>query len=120
MAGTAADVGAAYFDAWKAGDFARLRTILADDATFDGPLGHAGNADECIAGLERMSQFVTDIVIRKTFVDGPDVLTWYDMHTARTDPLPTVNWRQWRTARSFPSRRSSIPVRSAHPPAVAG
>jgi len=93
MAGTAADVGAAYFDAWKAGDFARLRTILADDATFDGPLGHAGNADECIAGLERMSQFVTDIVIRKTFVDGPDVLTWYDMHTARTDPLPTVNWR---------------------------
>ena len=93
MAGTAADVGAAYFDAWRAGDFARLRTILADDATFDGPLGHAGNADECIAGLERMSQFVTDIVIRKTFVDGPDVLTWYDMHTARTDPLPTVNWR---------------------------
>ena len=32
---TVADVGAAYFDAWKAGDFARLRTILADDATFD-------------------------------------------------------------------------------------
>jgi ketosteroid isomerase-like protein len=93
MAGTAADVGAAYFDAWKAGDFARLRTILADDATFDGPFGHAGNAEECIAGLERMSQFVTDIVVHKTFVDGPDVLTWYDMHTARTDPLPTVNWR---------------------------
>ena len=71
----------------------RLRTIVADDATFDGPLGHAGNADECIAGLQHMSQFMTDIVIRKTFVDGPDVLTWYDMHTARTDPLPTVNWR---------------------------
>jgi len=35
MVDTAADVGAAYFDARQAGDFARLRTILADDATFD-------------------------------------------------------------------------------------
>ncbi len=88
-----ADVAASYFDAWKRHDFARLRTILADDVTFDGPLGHAANAEECIAGLKRMSEIVTDIVIRKTFVDGPDVLTWFDLHTATTDPLPTVNWR---------------------------
>ena len=88
-----AEVAAIYFDAWKAGDFARLRAILADDVTFDGPLGHAGNAEECIAGLRRMSEIVTDIVVRKTFVDGADVLTWFDLHTARTGPLPTVNWR---------------------------
>jgi hypothetical protein len=93
MTGSAADVAATYFDAWKAGDFARLRTILADDVTFDGPLGHAGNAAECIAGLRRMSQIVTDIVIRKTFIDGADVLTWFDLHTAKAGPLATVNWR---------------------------
>jgi hypothetical protein len=93
MTDTAADVAASYFDAWKRGDFTRLRAILADDVTFDGPLGHAGNAEECIAGLKRMSEIVTDIVIRKTFIDGPDVLTWFELHTARTDPLPTVNWR---------------------------
>jgi hypothetical protein len=88
-----ADVAGTYFDAWKAGDFTRLRAILADDVTFDGPLGHAANAEECIAGLKRMSETVTDIVIRKTFIDGADVLTWFDLHTARTGPLPTVNWR---------------------------
>jgi hypothetical protein len=93
MTDSAADVAASYFDAWKRGDFARLRTILADDVTFDGPLGHAGNAEECIAGLKRMSEIVTDIVIQKTFIDGADVLTWFDLHTASTDPLPTVNWR---------------------------
>ena len=93
MTDAAADVAASYFDAWKRHDFARLRTILADDVTFDGPLGHAANAEECIAGLQRMSEIMTDIVIRKTFVDGPDVLTWFDLHTAITDPLPTVNWR---------------------------
>ncbi len=90
---TAANVGGMYFEAWKAGDFARVRSILADDVTFDGPLGHAGNAEECVAGLRRMSQIVTDIVIRKTFVDGPDVLTWFDLYTTAAGPLPTVNWR---------------------------
>jgi hypothetical protein len=88
-----ADVAAAYFDAWQARDFGRLRTLLADDVTFQGPLGRAGNADECIAGLRRMSEIMTGIVIRKTFVDGPDVLTWFDLHTAGTGPMPTVNWR---------------------------
>ena len=67
-----ADVAGTYFEAWQAGDFERVRSVLADDVTFDGPLGHASNADECIAGLKRMSQIVTDIVIRKTFVDGPN------------------------------------------------
>lgn len=41
---TPGEVGAAYFEAWKRGDFAAVRSILADDATFDGPLGRAANA----------------------------------------------------------------------------
>ena len=90
---TATEVADAYFEAWKAGDFERVRSVLADDVTFDGPLGHASNAEECIAGLKRMSRIVTDIVIRKTFTDGPDVLNWFDLHTSQADPLPTVNWR---------------------------
>jgi ketosteroid isomerase-like protein len=93
MTSTAAQIGATYFDAWKRGDFDAVREILADDATFDGPLGHASNAEECVAGLQRMSKIVTDIVERKTFVDGDDVLTWFDLHTADAGPLPTVNWR---------------------------
>ncbi|HET7014840.1 MAG TPA: nuclear transport factor 2 family protein [Streptosporangiaceae bacterium] len=92
--GDVAEIGATYFEAWQAGDFDRLRTILADDVTFDGPLGKASNADECIAGLQGMSQIVTAIVIHKTFVDGPDVLTWFDLYTAKaTAAMPTVNWR---------------------------
>jgi hypothetical protein len=90
---TAAAVAGTHFDAWKAGDFDRVRLVLADDATFDGPLGHASSTAECMAGLKRMSQVMTDIVIRKIFVDGPDALTWFDLHTAQNDPLPTVNWR---------------------------
>jgi ketosteroid isomerase-like protein len=93
MADTAADVAETYLQAWRAGDFDTLRTTLADDATFDGPLGQARSADECITGLQNMSKIMTDIVVRKTWADGNDVVTWFDLHTADTDPLPTVNWR---------------------------
>ena len=77
MTDAAADVAATYFDAWKRRDFTRLHTILAEDVTFDGPLGHAASAEECIAGLKRMSEIVTDngkiTAIRVTF--GPRPLT---------------------------------------------
>jgi hypothetical protein len=81
-----------YFRAWKDRDFATLRSILADDATFRGPLGRADSADECVAGLTGMSQMMTDIVVQKRVVDGADVLTWFDLHTTDAPPCPTVNW----------------------------
>jgi hypothetical protein len=88
-----AALAATYFGAWKAHDFEEFRSILADDVTFTGPLGQAGNADECVKGIQGMSQIMTDVVIRKTFIDGPDILTWFDLHTKVTeDPLPVANW----------------------------
>ena len=81
-----------YFRSWKDGDFDTLRSILADDATFRGPLGTADDADACIRGLRGMSAIVTDIVIQHMFIDGPDVLTWFDLHTSVAPPCPTANW----------------------------
>jgi hypothetical protein len=88
----AGQLAAAYFDAWKQKDFDALRAILADNATFEGPLGTASNADECVAGLRGMSEIMTDIVVRKRFVAGSDVLTWFDLHTTVAPPAPTANW----------------------------
>ena len=34
----AATAAATYFDAWQARDFTRLRSVLADDVDFAGPL----------------------------------------------------------------------------------
>jgi len=50
-----------YFTAWKGRDFATLRSILADDVTFDGPFAQLDTADACVAGLRGMSEIVTDI-----------------------------------------------------------
>jgi hypothetical protein len=81
-----------YFESWKSKDFDTLRGVLADEVTFRGPLGTADDADACLRGLRGMSQIVTDIVIQKMFVDGADVLTWFDLHTSVAPPAPTANW----------------------------
>jgi len=92
----AAEAAGAYFDAWQARDFARLRAVLADDVDFAGPLGQVTGADECLRGLEGLSRILTGIEVRKVFTDGPDVLTWYDMATSVAEPVPVANWMHIR------------------------
>ena len=90
----AAEAAASYFQAWLARDFTRLRTVLADDVDFAGPFGQVTGADECLRGLEGLARIITGMEIRKVFTDGPDVLTWYDMATTVTEPVPVANWMQ--------------------------
>jgi hypothetical protein len=85
-------VAATYFAAWKARDFETFRSILADDVTFRGPLGTADSAEECVTGIEGLSQIVTEIDVKQVFVEGNDVLTWFDLHTSVAPPCPTANW----------------------------
>jgi ketosteroid isomerase-like protein len=82
----------AYFTAWRAKDFDTMRSLLADDATFRGPLGTADNAEECLEGLRHMAESMTDIVVHTVVADGPDVITWFDLHMDGVEPLPTANW----------------------------
>ena len=86
MTQTPAHIAATYFEAWKAKDFDTLASILHEDATFRGPLGTADSGEECVAGLKGMSQIVTDIDIAHVFVDGPNVLTWFELHTSIRAP----------------------------------
>jgi hypothetical protein len=85
-------VAETYFRSWVAGDFATLRSVLADDATFRGPLGTADDGDACLAGLRGMHAILRDVDVVARFVDGPDVLTWFDLHTSVAPPAPTANW----------------------------
>lgn len=82
----------AYFQAWKDKNFEKLRSIIADGATFRGPLGTADSGEECIAGLQGMSRMMTDVVVLKRWVDGSEVITWFELHTHDAPPVPTVNW----------------------------
>jgi hypothetical protein len=85
-------LAAIYFRAWKDKDFTTLRSILADDVAFLGPLGTADDAESCVRGLRGMAEIMTDVVVQHRWVDGPDVLTWFDLHTTVAPPCSTVNW----------------------------
>jgi ketosteroid isomerase-like protein len=92
VADSPGQIAQAYFAAWQAKDFAAYQSVLADDVVFDGPLGHVEGAAACRQGIERMSAMVTGIDVKKRFVDGPDVLTWFDLRTSVAPPCPTANW----------------------------
>lgn len=93
-----------YFTSWKAKDFETLRGLLADNVTFSGPLAQIEGIDPCMDGLQGMAQIITDIEIHKIFVDGPDVLTWYDLHTSVAAPIPTANWSRVAESKIFAIR----------------
>jgi ketosteroid isomerase-like protein len=83
---------ATYFDCWQKGDVATLRTILADDFSFRGPLRQVDNAEDGVRAMRSLAQMTTDIVVRKVFAARQDVLTWFELHTAAAPPCPVANW----------------------------
>jgi hypothetical protein len=85
-------VAEAYFSAWLEHDWERLRGLLADDVSFRGPLASIDGADGCVDGMRGLARILTGIEVHKRFVDGPDVLTWFDLHTSVAPPAPTANW----------------------------
>jgi limonene-1,2-epoxide hydrolase len=87
------DVATTYFESWKGKDFDTLRSLLRDDVTFRGPLGVANSADECVAGLQKMAEGMSDLIVLKMAADGNDVLTWFDLHMKGAPVAPTVNWQ---------------------------
>ena len=89
-------LAAAYFDAWKANDPAALRALLADDATFAGPMGHAEGADELATAIKPLFSITKDVVIQQVTDDDGDVMTWFDLHTTVAPPTPVVNWSRVR------------------------
>jgi hypothetical protein len=92
MADDAATAATTYFDAWKVNDFDTMRSLVDDKVTFSGPLAQLEGAEDYMEGIRGMSQIKSDIVIRKVFVDGPDVLTWFDLHTTVASPVPVATW----------------------------
>jgi hypothetical protein len=81
-----------YFDAWKQNDFPRMRDLLDDKLDFAGPIDRFESADAYQRAIQALSQMKTDIVVHKVFVDGSDVLTWYDLHTRVAPPAPVAEW----------------------------
>jgi ketosteroid isomerase-like protein len=83
----------AYFEGWRDRDFDRVRNVLAPDVEFVGVMGTANGIDDCIAGLRGMAEAImTDLTLHAPVVEGNEAVTWFDLHTKTTPPIPTANW----------------------------
>jgi hypothetical protein len=78
----------------------------------------ADPADAYQQSIEGLSQAKTDIVIVKTFEDGPDVLTWYDLHTSIAAPAPVAEWSHAEDAK-ITMVRAVFDARPFSPPSAA-
>jgi ketosteroid isomerase-like protein len=88
-----ASVAAAYFEAWQRKDIERVRPLLHEDVDFVGALGVTHGIDQTLAGLGGMFALTDRVDVIKRWVDGPDVLTWFELRrTATAGPLAVVNW----------------------------
>ncbi len=80
---TTTDLARAYYDSWKEGaghfDEARLRTILATDLVFDGPLaGHRVGVEGFLKGLADFAQSVTSFQLVAEVRNGDQAAYLYD------------------------------------------
>jgi hypothetical protein len=69
-----------------------MRSVLDDRVDFAGPIDRFDSAHASQQAIRGLSEMKTDIVVHKTFVDGPDVVTWYDLHTRVAPPAPVAEW----------------------------
>jgi len=74
---------------------------VAEDVRFEGPLATLVGAEDYIKGIRGLSRVISEIVIQKVFVEGQDVLTWYDC--IRRWP-PRYRWPTGCTLRKARSR----------------
>jgi len=85
-------VASAYFDAWTGNDIEKVRPLLHDDVDFVGALGTTRGVHATLAGLGGMFAMTTQVEVAHRWVDGPDVLTWFELRTATAGPIAIVNW----------------------------
>jgi hypothetical protein len=89
---TPTDTMRRYFETWNNRDFDGFESNLADDVDFAGPLGTASGPAECRRGIEGLSEIVERVAVRAMAADGPNVITWFEMHTHDAGTLPVANW----------------------------
>lgn len=86
-------VAEAYFDAWSRNAPADLAGVLAADVHVHGPLGFIDGAEQYQQSLGRIFSITDKLVVRKRWVDGGDVVTWFDLHPrGGAEAFPVASW----------------------------
>lgn len=105
----------AFTAAWTSHDFDGAATYVADDAVFDGPMGHVEGKDDYIGGLKGLTKAlgVTGARVVAAFGDETQALIMYEMATERFGDLTCAKLLTFRDGKIRSDRLTfdSYPVR---------
>jgi hypothetical protein len=83
------DIVLSFLDALNTEDFETVRSLLADDMTFDGVMGKRDGADAYVGDMQKM-KFKYELI--KAFADGNDVCVLYNIDMGKGDPIYSAGW----------------------------
>ena len=93
-------IACAFTEAWTSKDLERAASYVAEDAVFDGPLGHAEGKQEYMEGISRLAGIVPGLHILAAYGDNTQTLIMYELTTEQYGVLTC--------AKLFPIRDGKI------------
>jgi hypothetical protein len=81
------EIATDFTKAWTTGDFETVRSLVADDVVFQGPMATVQGADDYIASLEKLQENVRGARIIAAFGDDDSALLMYDLITKTAGPI---------------------------------
>ena len=82
-----------YFEHWSKKEYQASAQYLDDNLSFKGPIDTFNNAKDYLQAISRLAQIVTEVLRKKTFVDGKDACFVYELVT--NTPAGTVPCAEW-------------------------
>ncbi len=79
-----------FYAALERQDYAAARGLLADTFLFVGGFATFTNPDEYLSSMQRLRGWVTDINVKRVFVDGNELCLFYESTTIRGVTTPVV------------------------------
>lgn len=85
-------IARAYLDAVGDKDLATVRSLLAPDISFVGPVMTIAGVDDVVEALRRIGAIHVRNDVQRVFVDGDEVCVIYDFVTDTVGSVPTIEW----------------------------
>ena len=110
---TPAAIARVFTQAWASHDMDTAAGYLAEDVTFDGPVGHSIGKQAYVEGLSKFAQLVTGATILAAFGDDTQALIMYELATPNFGTLTCAEWLTFRDEKIAADRFTydTFPVR---------
>lgn len=108
-----------YFTAWEKGDYDTIRSLVAEDVDFIGPLAQTQGIDEFLTGLQGLGRVLTRIEVKADSRTTPTCSPGSTCTARSLAQHPPRSGRTSRTGRSPASALPLTPARCSQPKRVA-